>query len=189
MGAYASVFLIGLFISLSTVLPEMLHAQGTSATALEKPIGKIISSSGNATVQHTATVVLQAAVASIVRANAGDFVYQRDIIQTGADGRLDITFTDGTTFNISPNARMVLDEFVYDPNSKANATLFSLTRGTFNFVAGKVADTGDMKITTPVGTMGIRGTAPRVEISQNGTVTFSTLVEPDAATLTQGRPR
>jgi hypothetical protein len=34
-----------------------------------------------------------------------------------------------------------------------------------------------MKVDTPIGTMGIRGTAPRVEILDNGEVRFSTLVE------------
>ena len=53
----------------------------------------------------------------------------------------------------------------------------SLTKGTFTFVAGKIAKTGDMKVDTPVATMGIRGTTPRVEISDDGTVKFSTLIE------------
>ena len=44
-------------------------------------------------------------------------------------------------------------------------------------IAGKVAKTGDMKVDTPVATMGIRGTTPRVEISEDGTVKFSTLIE------------
>jgi len=66
---------------------------------------------------------------------------------------------------------------VYDPKGKSNSTLFSLTKGTFTFVAGKVAKTGDMKIDTPVATMGIRGTTPHVEIAADGTVRFSTLVE------------
>jgi hypothetical protein len=72
---------------------------------------------------------------------------------------------------------MVLNEFVYDPNGKSNSTFFSLSKGTFTFIAGKVAKTGDMKIDTPVATMGIRGTTPHVEISDDGTVRFSTLIE------------
>ena len=70
-----------------------------------------------------------------------------------------------------------MTEFVYDPNSKANSTLLSLTKGTFTFVAGKIAKSGDMKVDTPVATMGIRGTTPHVEISDDGTVRFSTLLE------------
>ena len=107
----------------------------------------------------------------------GDLVYQGDAVATGADGRVGINFTDGTSFNLSNNARMVLNEFVYDPNSTSNSTLFNLTKGTFTFVAGKVAKTGDMKVDTPVATMGIRGTTPRVEISDDGSVRFSTLIE------------
>ena len=72
---------------------------------------------------------------------------------------------------------MTLDEYVYDPAGKSNSTVFNLTRGTFVFVAGQVAKTGDMRIETPVATMGIRGTTPHVEISDDGTARFSTLIE------------
>ena len=98
-------------------------------------------------------------------------------MQTGADGAVAIIFGDGTSFNISKNARMEINEFVYDPKGNSNSTLFSLTKGTFTFLAGKTAKTGNMRVETPVGTMGIRGTAPHVEISDDGTVKFSTLIE------------
>ena len=117
------------------------------------------------------------AASGVGQTKLGDHVYKGDVVQTGADGKVGITFTDGTAFNLSSNARMVLDEFVYDPNGKSNSTLFSLTKGTFTFIAGKVAKTGDMKVDTPVATMGIRGTTPHVEILDDGTVRFSTLIE------------
>ena len=72
---------------------------------------------------------------------------------------------------------MEVNEFVYDPHGHSNSSLMSLTKGTFTFIAGEVAHTGSMKVDTPVGTMGIRGTAPRVEIRNDGSVKFSTLVE------------
>ena len=53
---------------------------------------------------------------------------------------------------------MALNDYVYDPNGTSNDALFNLVQGGFAFVAGKVAHTGDMKIGTPVATMGIRGT-------------------------------
>ena len=118
-------------------------------------------------------IIIQASVAGqLGQAKVGDLVYQGDVVATGADGRLGISFTDGTSFNLSSNARMALSEFVYEPNGTSNSTLFNLTKGTFTFVAGKVAKTGDMKIETPVATMGIRGTKPHVEISDDGTVRF-----------------
>jgi hypothetical protein len=44
---------------------------------------------------------------------------------TAADGRVGINLTDGSSFNLSNNARMALDEFVYDPNGTSNSTLFN----------------------------------------------------------------
>ena len=111
--------------------------------------------------------------------------YLGDVVQTGADGRISITFTDGTAFNLSSNARMALNDFVYDPNGKSNSTFFSLTKGTFTFVAGKMAKTGDMKIDTPVAAMGIRGTTPHIEIAEDGTVKFSTLIEEGKSKITE----
>ena len=149
------------------------------ATAtIESAIGKVMSLAGPVTVERSAVVVVQASVSSgPIALKESDFVYRGDVLQTGPAGKVAITFTDGTSFNLSSNARMVLNEFVYDPNSKSNSSLFSLSKGSFTFVAGALARSGDMKLDTPVATMGIRGTTPHVEISDDGTVRFSTLVE------------
>jgi hypothetical protein len=143
------------------------------------PVGKVLTATGTAHIEHAAAIMVQAnaPAGGIDQAKAGDLVYRGDMIQTGADGALSITFADGSSFNVSSNARMEVNEFVYDPKGHANSSLMSLTKGTFTFIAGNVAHTGDMKVDTPLGTMGIRGTAPRVEILDDGTVKFSTLVE------------
>src|SRR5260221_6984544 len=151
-----------------------------------KPIGKVVTATGSVTIEHASVMVVQANVSGQAgQTKVGDLVYQGDVVQTGADGRLGINFTDGTSFNLSSNARMALSEFVYDPNGTSNSTLFNLTKGTFTFVAGNIAKTGDMKVDTPVATMGIRGTTPRVEISDDGTVKFSTLIEEGKRKLTK----
>jgi hypothetical protein len=145
---------------------------------VEKPIGKVVVATGKVTIERVSAVVIQASTSGATdQVKAGDPVYQGDVVATGADGKVGISFTDGTSFNLSANARMALNEFVYDPKSSSNSSLISLTKGTFTFVAGRVAKTGDMKVDTPVATMGIRGTTPRVEISDDGSVRFSTLIE------------
>ena len=154
-----------------------------------KPIGKVVTATGSVTIEHATAVVVQANVSGQAgQTKVGDLVYLGDVVQTGADGRVGINFSDGTSFNLSSNARMALTEFVYDPNGKSNSTLFSLTKGTFTFVAGNIAKTGDMKVDTPVATMGIRGTTPHVEISDDGTVKFSTLIEEGKSKLAK-KPR
>ena len=190
-----AVFVVGLILAGSALLPDSVRAQSNAAQppagSLESsPIGKVVTTSGSVTVEHASAVIVQAnlpAASGVGQTKLGDLVYKADVVQTGADGKVGITFTDGTAFNLSSNARMVLDEFVYDPNGKSNSTLFSLTKGTFTFVAGKVAKTGDMKIETPVATMGIRGTTPHVEISDDGSVRFSTLIEENKGGVTEKR--
>jgi hypothetical protein len=177
------LLLAGLSLGASGMLPSLAKAQNGTAPpttlADTKPIGKVMTATGTVHIEHSAAILLQARLpaSGAGQASTGDLVYRGDVIQTGADGALSITFADGTTFNVSRNARMAVNEFVYDPNGHANSSLMSLTKGTFTFIAGNVAHTGDMKVDTPVGTMGIRGTAPRVEIQDDGTVKFSTLVE------------
>jgi hypothetical protein len=177
------IFVIGSTLALGGLFVPSASAQDpTPRPAVQdgsiKPIGKVVSAKGAVTVEHVNAVVVQAALgANNGPTKVGDPIYLGDIVQTGADGRLGIAFTDGTAFDLSSNARMVMTEFIYDPNSQANSTLLSLTKGQFTFVAGKIAKSGDMKIDTPVATMGIRGTTPHVEISDDGTVKFSTLIE------------
>jgi hypothetical protein len=173
----------GFMLAVAGFFPVPAQAQRDSAEPAiqelaSKPIGKVVAATGSVTIERANAVVVQANIAGQAdRATVGDLVYLRDVVATGADGRVSINFTDGTSFNLSNNARMALNEFVYDPNGKSNSTLFNLTKGTFTFVAGKIATTGDMKVDTPVATMGIRGTTPHIEISDDGTVKFSTLIE------------
>ncbi|WP_298884029.1 FecR domain-containing protein [uncultured Bradyrhizobium sp.] len=166
-------FAIALLIA-SCIPPDSARAQDGVAN----PIGKVIDVAGSVTVAHVNPVPAQVALPGQAdQTRPGDLVYQGDIVQTGADGRLSINFADGTSFNLASNARMTLDEFVYDPNGRNNSTLFNIAKGTVTFVAGRVAKTGDMKINTPVATMGVRGTTPHVEVMDDGSVRFSTLLE------------
>jgi hypothetical protein len=177
------LLLAGLCLGASGVLSSSAFAQSGSTQPPPEldanPIGKVLTVTGVASIEHPAAILVQANLPASGNGptKVGDLVYRGDIIQTGADGALSVTFADGSSFNVSKNARMEVNEFVYDPKGHSNSSLLSLTKGTFTFIAGNVAHTGDMKVDTPIGTMGIRGTAPRVEILDDGTVKFSTLIE------------
>lgn len=182
-GRAIAVLLAGLCLGAGGLVPSLAWAQSDSAqlpAELDvRPIGKVLTATGIARIEHTAAVVVQANLppSGHDQTKVGDLVYRGDLIQTGVDGALAIVFADGTSFNVSSNARMEVNEFIYDPKGHSNSTLLSLSKGTFTFVAGNIAHTGSMKVDTPLGTMGIRGTAPRVEIMDDGSVKFSTLIE------------
>jgi hypothetical protein len=137
------------------------YAQAQSATPPD-PIGKVEKIIG-------AVDVIRNGVS--VTLNVGDNIYKSDVVQTSANSSVGIGFPDGTALNLVANTRMALNEYSYDANSTSNSALFSLVEGTFSFVAGKVAHTGDMKIGTPVATVGIRGTVGWVMEDQGPTIT------------------
>ncbi|MGJ4892143.1 VCBS domain-containing protein [Bradyrhizobium sp. HKCCYLRH3099] len=155
-------------------------SQAGAAAAGGKVIGHVTKLVGTATVIRNGVSILL---------HNGDNVEKGDIVQSGSNSTLGITFIDGTVFGLSSNARMVLNEMVYDPNGSNNSSLISLVAGTISFVAGETAKHGDMKVDTPVATMGIRGTAVLVEIDFNvpgqgglPDAKFQVLVEPDGRT-------
>src|SRR6202140_3119635 len=185
-----TVLVTAFVLAAASFLPGPAQAQSDPAqpavqNVASNSIGKVVAATGTVTIEHVNAVVVQANVPSQAdQTKVGDLVYQGDVVRTGADGRVSINFTDGTSFNLSSNANMALDEFVYDPNGKSNSTLFNLGKGTFIFIAGKIEKTGDRKIDTPAATMGIRGTTPHVEVSDDGTVKFSTLIEEGKSKIT-----
>ncbi|TYM00300.1 hypothetical protein FXB40_00190 [Bradyrhizobium rifense] len=157
-------------------------AQAAPGASAAQVIGHVIKLTGSATaIRNGVSVIL----------NNGDNVEKGDVVSTGSDSTLGVTFIDGTVFGLSSNARMVLNEMVYDPNGSNNSSLLSLVAGTITFVAGETAKHGDMKIDTPVATMGIRGTAVLTEINfvvpsgggdPQPQANFQVLVEPNGTT-------
>ena len=182
----AVVMAVGLAVA-GFVSFDLARAQSPANDFEYKAIGKVVKANGSITIEHMTAVIVQAATGGNGQAKVGDFVYKGDIVQTGAESAIGIVFLDGSAFNLASNARITLNEFVYAPDRSTNKTFFSLSKGTLTFVAGKIAKTGNMKIDTPVAIMGIRGTTPRIEIGEDGTVKFSTLVEEEKAASNPGR--
>lgn len=182
MSAHQFGLLVALLFGMNAFQPNVAWSQSAARapSGLDlNPIGKALTMQGAVQIEHPAAIIVQANLPTTGAqpTKIGDLVYRGDIIQTGPDGKLGVGFADGSSFSVTNNARMEVNEFVYDPHGHSNSSLMSLTKGTFTFIAGEVAHTGSMKVDTPVGTMGIRGTAPRVEILNDGSVKFSTLVE------------
>ncbi|MGI9383964.1 MAG: FecR family protein, partial [Methyloligellaceae bacterium] len=127
------------------------YAQAGPAQGGAKPIGEVSQLNGTVTVQRSDGVT--------VELKSGDAVFKGDVVTTADGGSVGMVFLDGTVFSMQPGTRMVLNEFVYEANGSSNASVFNVIQGTFTFVAGKIAPTGDMQVKTPIATMGIRGTS------------------------------
>lgn len=132
-----------------------------------------------ATLQGSATVTRANAAAIALR--VADPIYKDDTLATGPNSSLGITFDDETTFSLSADTRIVVNDFVYQEGGSGNVATFNVAVGTAAFVASFVAKTGNMTIATPDATLGIRGTTGVVDVPVAGGTAVPTIkLYPDA---------
>jgi hypothetical protein len=137
--------------------PATAAAPSPAPAAADEPVGNVATLTGTATViRNKDSIALK----------LQDDIFMNDVLQTSANSTLGVTFNDATTFNLTANAKITVDNYVYEDGGKQNAALFDVARGTVAFVAAAVAHTGDMKISTPTATLGIRGTTGLVEVPE-----------------------
>jgi FecR protein len=153
--------------------PPSSTAPAPAQAASDEPIGNVATLTGTATVtRNKASTPLK----------LQDDIFLNDILQTSANSTLGVTFNDATTFNLTANARITVDNYIYEEGGKKNSALFDIANGTVAFVAAAVAKSGDMKVSTPTATLGIRGTTGLVEVPQGGSSTGANNIKlyPDA---------
>lgn len=155
-------------------VPRLVAEAGDAQLAqAATPIGTVAKASGSVTVQR--------ADGSVVTLEPGDPVYQGDVLMTGDGASVGVTFIDDTQFSLGSGGRMVLDEMVFDPASGDGEAGFSLISGTFSFVSGQIAKAGPeaMQVTTPVATIGIRGTSGSIGLGGDADLTVVLIPDPD----------
>ena len=99
----------------------------------------------------------------------GDFIYLNDFVDVGQN-TVGITFKDDTALSLEPGAKMVVDEFYYDPEANQGGMNADVIGGSFSFVSGNIAKVGNdaMTVSTPVLTIGVRGTQVAGRANQEG---------------------
>lgn len=95
-----------------------------------------------------------------VPAAVGAMVHTGDVVNTGADGSVGITFLDNSLLSAGPNSVLAIDRFAFDSTTHQGAFESSLRRGTLAVVSGKLAKQSPeaMKVKTPAAVLGVRGT-------------------------------
>jgi FecR protein/Peptidase M10 serralysin C terminal/Bacterial Ig-like domain (group 3) len=152
---------------------EFGDACRAAAGELPLVIGNIQTAIGCGTISHAGGIALQAVV--------GDPVCLGDVIETAADGRIEIRFIDGTVFDLSRDTRVVLNEFARDADGAFRSALFAVTRGTFAFVAGLLARTGSLTVDTPVGSIRSRSQVGGIGMLSLTALTFALMKDAQAA--------
>ena len=101
-----------------------------------------------------------------VPAKSGDILFEKDTVETGADGSIGLTFTDNTVLSAGPNSEIALEEYRFDSNNFNGAMLTDIRKGTLSMVSGDIARSspGAMKVKTPTAILGVRGTRFAVSV-------------------------
>lgn len=95
-----------------------------------------------------------------VPATVGAAVQAGDVVVTGADGSVGITFLDNSLLSAGPNSALAIDRFAFDSTTHQGSFESSLKKGTLAVVSGKLAKQSPdaMKVKTPAAVLGVRGT-------------------------------
>ncbi len=101
-------------------------------------------------------------------AKTGDLIEQADVLITGPNSSVGITFIDNTRFSAGPNSRIELKQFRFNPTTQEGEFLTDVQQGTLAIVSGQIAKRSPnaMKIKTPTTILGVRGTMFAVKIDE-----------------------
>ena len=121
-------------------------------------IGQIKNASG------TVSIMREGAQLSV---QVGDRLEQNDIISTGSDGSVGMTFIDNTRFSAGPDSRIEVSRFRFDSTTHEGEFFADIRKGTLAVTSGQIAKQSPdaMKITTPTSVLAVRGTKFLVKVN------------------------
>lgn len=131
-----------------------------TASAAES-IGTVKTSNGDAKIISSGSPIV---------ARVGHPVRQNDVVATGADGAIGVTFTDSTMLSLGPNTEITVDKYVFDPKANNASFTANMAKGTLQFISGEIAKLSPdaVKVNIPTGSIAVRGTRFLVEVGGAG---------------------
>ncbi|MGY4434628.1 hypothetical protein ACVWWO_007105 [Bradyrhizobium sp. F1.13.1] len=96
----------------------------------------------------------------------GDSMLRDETVRTGAGSAARFVMADSTNLSLGPSATLKLDRTVFNDEHSYRDVAIRMTTGAFRFVTGHSEKTA-YKITTPLATIGVRGTTLDI-LSQRG---------------------
>ena len=114
--------------------------------------GKVIFSIGKAQ--------LKAVDGTTKRVKRGISVNDGDTIVTSKRGQVQIRMVDNALISVRPASELVIEKYVYKKDPATDKSYTKLVKGGFRSLSGKIGkrNKSNYKVTTVVGTIGIRGT-------------------------------
>jgi hypothetical protein len=136
-------------------------AAAPALAADDQPIGQLKTAAGSVTIEHEGAGKPGA---------PGDRVFRTDVVRTGADGSVGITFADDSMMSLGPSSELRLDSFDFDATTHEGSFDSSLLKGTLAVHSGEIVEQTPeaMKIHTPAAVLAVRGTQLVVRAAGGG---------------------
>jgi hypothetical protein len=135
---------------------------------------------GNVTSQTRAAQITRKGDKILTEVNTP--VEMRDLIET-LKGRTNIKFVDDTKVSVTEYSKLLIDEFVYNPEKKTGKLSLKAALGTIRYSSGKIAKNSrqNVKIKSPTASVSVRGTDFTVNVQEDGASSFLLLPSTDEA--------
>ena len=123
----------------------------------ELPIGYVKNITGDASITTNG---------DIIKARIGTPIYNNSVLNTRVKSSMGITLKDATVISLGPETEFAIDDYAYAPAQNKLKFGSRITKGSLNYVSGIIAklQPDAVKVTTPSGTIGVRGTQFAVKI-------------------------
>jgi len=146
--------LVAVIFAASVAMLMLLNAP---AGADGPPIAQVKTVSGDVAIMRNGTRVA---------VKVGDPVFEKDTIETGADGAIGLTFVDNTVMSTGPDSEIAMEQYRFDSSNFNGSMLADSHKGTVAMVSGDIARSspGAMKIKTPTAILGVRGTRFAIQV-------------------------
>ena len=104
-------------------------------------------------------------------AKLDDSVEVGDVLRTKSLSKAQITFMDNTVITISPESRIAIEEYMFDPGQGKRSAVLQLFQGLAHVVVSKLFKPAepDFVVKTQTAVMGVRGTEVGLRIHPNNT--------------------
>jgi hypothetical protein len=112
--------------------------------------------------------VVRVAGSASSQINVGDGLLRDETVRTGLESAARLVMADSTNLSLGPSSTIKLDRTVFNDEHSYRDIAVKLTSGAFRFVTGN-SEKAAYTITTPVATLGVRGTVLDILVQRGKT--------------------
>lgn len=138
----------------------MIFGQIGAVFAAEK-IGQVKVVSGDVTILRDGQAI---------PAEAGSELFEKDVIKTGENSAIGMTFSDNSRVSLGPVSELALETYAFQKPGKPDSFEARLQNGSLTAASGKISKSRPlaMRVLTPTTVLGVKGTEFAVRVSDEG---------------------